>query len=202
MSQFKKILMIDNYDSFTFNIVDYLEQQGATVTVYRNDQNPDIIDQVSPEMIVISPGPSVPKNAGNLMQMIEKSVGRFPIFGVCLGLEALVEFFGGSLRFVTPVHGKSSPIHHDEKTIFSELDQDFLGGRYHSLVTDLLPDCFEISATTQGEASEGNIVMAIRHKTLPIEAVQFHPESVLTMKRGNGMKMVENIIHKKFIHVS
>lgn len=201
MNPFKKILMIDNYDSFTFNIVDYLEQQGAHVRVYRNDQSADIIEQVSPELIVISPGPSVPKNAGNLMQMIERSVGRYPIFGVCLGLEALVEFFGGSLRFVTPVHGKSSPIHHDGNTIFSELDQDFLGGRYHSLVTDRLPDCFEISASTKGMGSEGDLIMGIRHKTLPIEAVQFHPESVLTMKRGNGMKMIENVIRKKFAHV-
>lgn len=195
MNPFKKVLMIDNFDSFTFNIVDYMEQLGCDVKVYRNDAPPSIIHELNPELIVLSPGPSVPKNAGNLMKMIELSYQKYPIFGVCLGLEALIEFFGGSLKFVPPVHGKSSPIHHDGKTIFCGLDKNFLGGRYHSLVADKIPDCFEISAKYQ------NLVMAIRHKTLPIEGVQFHPESVLSMKGKNGFRLIENVIHKRFAHV-
>lgn len=187
--------MIDNFDSFTFNLVDYLEQLQCEVKVYRNNVDPAIIDDVKPDLIMISPGPSVPKNAGNLMKMIDLSHQRYPIFGVCLGLEALVEFFGGSLKLTTPVHGKSSPIHHDGKTIFTGIDQDFLAGRYHSLVTDRLPDCFDISANCE------NLIMAIRHKTLPIEGVQFHPESVLTMKGGNGFKLMENVIFQRFANV-
>lgn len=188
MNLFKKILMIDNFDSFTFNLVDYLEQLSCEVKVYRNNVDPAIIDEVKPDLVVISPGPSVPKNAGNLMKMIELAHQKYPIFGVCLGLEALVEFFGGSLKLTTPVHGKSSPIHHDGKTIFTRIDKDFLAGRYHSLVTDRLPNCFDVSATYE------DLVMAIRHKTLPIEGVQFHPESVLTMKGGNGFKLMENVV--------
>ncbi len=195
MTPFKKILMIDNFDSFTFNIVDYMEQLGAQVSVYRNDVDPSIIAKINPELIVISPGPSVPKNAGNLMKMIEVSYEKYPIFGVCLGLEALIEFFGGSLKFTTPVHGKSSPIHHDGKTIFTALDQDFPGGRYHSLVADKVPDCFEVSAKVD------DLVMAIRHRELPIEGVQFHPESVLTMKKNNGFRLIENVIHQRLAHV-
>jgi anthranilate synthase/aminodeoxychorismate synthase-like glutamine amidotransferase len=194
MNRFKRVLMIDNFDSFTFNLVDYLEQLQCEVKVYRNIVDPSIIDEVKPDLIVISPGPSVPKNAGNLMKMIEVSYKTYPILGVCLGLEALVESFGGSLKLVTPVHGKSSAIHHDGKTIFTGLPQDFLGGRYHSLATDRLPDCFDVSATST------DLIMAIRHKTLPIEGVQFHPESVLTMKGGNGFKLMENVIHKRFTH--
>ncbi|MDP2691241.1 MAG: aminodeoxychorismate/anthranilate synthase component II [bacterium] len=193
---FKKILVIDNFDSFTFNLVDYIEQQGCDVSVYRNDVDPSVITTVDPDLIVISPGPSVPKNAGNLMKMIELTHDKYPIFGVCLGHEALIEYFGGSLKFVDPVHGKSSPIHHDGKTIFSGLDQDFLAGRYHSLVADQVPDCFEISARYD------DLVMAIRHTSLPIEGVQFHPESVLTMKGQNGMKLISNSIHNAFTHAS
>ncbi|MDP3975313.1 MAG: aminodeoxychorismate/anthranilate synthase component II [bacterium] len=192
---FKNVLVIDNFDSFTFNLVDYIEQQNCKVTVYRNDVDPGIIDQISPDLIVISPGPSVPKNAGNLMEMIEVAHQKYPIFGVCLGLEALIEFFGGNLKFVLPVHGKSSPVHHDGKTVFSGIEQDFLAGRYHSLVADKVPTCFEVSA------KHGDLVMAIRHKTLPIEAVQFHPESVLTMKNKNGFRLMENVINKKMAHV-
>jgi len=201
---FKRILMIDNFDSFTFNLVDYLQQLGAEVLVYRNDVDPSIIDEVKPDLIVLSPGPSVPKNAGNLMAMIDLAHQRYPIFGVCLGLEALIEYFGGSLKFVKPVHGKSSPMQHDGKTIFTGLDENFPAGRYHSLVADTVPDCFEISAKCEGEfspISPPRLVMAIRHKTLPIEGVQFHPESVLTMKGKNGFRMMENVIHKRFTNV-
>lgn len=187
--------MIDNFDSFTFNLVDYMERQGAEVKVIQNDADPRAIEDIDPELIVISPGPSTPTNSNNLMSMIELASERFPIFAVCLGLEALVEYFAGTLKFLEPVHGKSSPIQHDGKTIFSGLDQDFPAGRYHSLAADKVPDCFEVSA------HYNDIPMALRHKTLPIEAVQFHPESVLTMENENGYKLMENVINKKFANV-
>ncbi|MDF2379063.1 MAG: aminodeoxychorismate/anthranilate synthase component II [Candidatus Gracilibacteria bacterium] len=195
MDTFHNILVIDNYDSFTFNLVDYIEQLGCDVTVYRNDINVETVEEVDPDLIVFSPGPSIPKNAGNMMEMIEKYHQQYPMFGVCLGHEAFIEFFGGSLKLTDPVHGKSSPIHHNQETIFSGLDQDFLGGRYHSLVADEVPDCFEITANVD------DLVMGIRHKQLPIEGVQFHPESVLSMKGKNGMLLMKNVIHKKFTNV-
>jgi len=210
---FKHILIIDNFDSFTFNLVDYIEQQGCRVKVYRNDIDVDIITNLNPDLIILSPGPSVPKNAGNLLEIIDRYHDKYPIFGVCLGQEALIEYFGGTLKYVTPCHGKASPMHHDGKTIFSGLKQDFLAGRYHSLVGDQIPGCLEISAKYQGPKSEGSpckesgdskgspLPMAIRHKKLPIEAVQFHPESVLTMKNDQGMKMMKNVISKNFTNV-
>jgi len=185
----KNILLIDNFDSFTFNLVDFFETAGGKLTIFRNDIP---TQQIIPEeygLLLISPGPSVPKNAGNLMEIIAKCVGKVPIFGVCLGHEALAEAFGGSLKFVHPVHGKSSKILHDGKTIFSGLPDGFPGGRYHSLAVDTMPPDFEISART-----EDGVIMAMRHKSLPIESVQFHPESVLTMKDNNGMKIVENVM--------
>lgn len=185
----KKILLIDNFDSFTFNLVDFFETAGAELIIFRNDIAADQITPEDYDLLVISPGPSVPKNAGNLMKIIEKSVGKVPIFGVCLGHEALAEFFGGSLRFVDPVHGKNSEILHDGKTIFSEIPEGFRAGRYHSLAIDRMPEDFESSAKT----ADG-INMAMRHKTLPIESVQFHPESVLTMKNQNGQKMIDNVL--------
>lgn len=186
--KYKKILVIDNFDSFTFNLVDYFKQLGCEVVVYRNDVDVEMVDQVKPDLIVFSPGPSVPKNAGNMMAIIDKYHTEYPMFGVCLGHEAFIEYFGGSLKFVEPVHGRSSAIHHDGKTVFSGLDQDFAGGRYHSLVADEVPECFEVSAEFE------DLVMGIRHKELPIEGVQFHPESVLSMKRGNGFKIIKNLI--------
>lgn len=186
--KYKNILVIDNFDSFTFNLVDYFKQIGCNVQVYRNNVDPDLIKEINPDLIVISPGPSVPKNAGNLMKIIDKYHKDYPIFGVCLGHEALIEYFGGTLKFTRPVHGKSSKIHHDGKSIFKGIEQNFDGGRYHSLVADKVPNCFTISAKSCG------LVMAIRHKNLPIEGVQFHPESVLTMKGENGFKLIKNLI--------
>jgi para-aminobenzoate synthetase component 2 len=198
MQKFHKIVMIDNFDSFTFNLVDYLEQLGSKVQVIRNDEDPTRIEEAKPDLIVVSPGPSVPRNAGNLMKMIELTYLKYPLFGVCLGLEALVEFFGGTLKFTTPMHGKSSTIQHDGKTIFTGLKENFPAGRYHSLVTDNLPECLEVSAEC---GSSERFVMAVRHRTLPIEAVQFHPESVLSMDLGNGFKLMENVIHKRFANI-
>ena len=184
----KKILVIDNFDSFTFNLVDYFKQLECDVEVHRNNMDPDLVGEIDPDLIVISPGPSVPKNAGNLMRIIDKYHQKYPMFGVCLGHEAFIEYFGGSLKFVTPVHGKSSKIHHDGRGVFEGLEQDFAGGRYHSLVADKVPDCFEISAESEG------LVMAIRHKTLPIIGVQFHPESILTMRDRCGFRIIKNLL--------
>ena len=186
--KYKNILVIDNFDSFTFNLVDYFKQLGCTVHVYRNNTDPVVVKKIHPDLIALSPGPSVPKNAGNLMKIIDQYHNQYPMFGVCLGHEALIEYFGGTLKFVEPVHGRSSKIHHNGKGIFQGVAQDFDGGRYHSLAADTVPDCFEVSATS------GGIVMAIRHNTLPINGVQFHPESVLTMKGGNGFNMIQNLI--------
>lgn len=184
----KKILLIDNFDSFTFNLVDYFKRLDCNVKVYRNDINPKKVKEIDPDLIVISPGPSVPKKAGNLMKIIDMAHEKYPIFGVCLGHEALIEYFGGSLKFTKPVHGKSSRIKHNGKGIFKGLEQNFQGGRYHSLVGNKIPKCFKITAKSEG------LVMAIKHKTLPIESVQFHPESVLTMKNDSGLKLIKNLI--------
>ncbi len=193
---FKKILIIDNFDSFTFNLVDYFKQLKCDVVIHRNTIDPDIIPEIDPDLIVFSPGPSIPKNAGNMMDVIDKFHKKYPMFGVCLGHEGFIEYFGSSLKFIDPVHGKASPIKHNGKSIFTDLDEEFSAGRYHSLVADKVPDCFEITATTD------DLVMAIQHKTLPIEGVQFHPESVLTMKGDNGFRMIKNIINQKFANVN
>jgi anthranilate synthase component II len=186
----KKVLIIDNFDSFTFNLVDFFRVANANVEIFRNNVKLTEITKFKPELLVFSPGPGIPKNAGNLLQIIENFHQTVPIFGVCLGFEALIEFFGGTLKFVTPVHGKNSEIKHDGKTIFSDLPKKFKAGRYHSLAADFVPKCFEISA--RGE----NLIMGIRHKSLPIEAVQFHPESVLTMRDNCGLRMIENLISR------
>lgn len=195
LKKFKKIFLLDNFDSFTFNLVDYFKQLGCDVHVYRNNVDTSVVQEINPDLIVFSPGPSVPKNAGNMLTIIDLYHKKYPMFGVCLGHEAFIEYFGGSLKFVEPVHGKSSPIQHDGKTIFDGLDENFMAGRYHSLCADIVPACFEVSG------KNGDLVMAIRHRELPIEGVQFHPESVLTMKRGQGFKMIQNIVNKKFANV-
>ena len=189
-----EVLLLDNYDSFSYNLVDFFEQAGASVQVEKNSVTVEKVLSVSADLLVISPGPSTPSNAGNLMKILEACSENIPIFGVCLGLEALVEFFGGSLRFVEPVHGKSSDIHHDGAGIFEGLENPFEAGRYHSLATDQVPDCFEVSAHYK-EKNDESLVMALRHKTLPIEAVQFHPESVLSFRNDQGMKLIQNVVH-------
>jgi len=185
---YKKIFLLDNFDSFTFNLVDYFKQLGCEVEVYRNTVDIEKVSVVDPDLIVFSPGPSVPANAGNMMAIIEKYHKRYPMFGVCLGHEAFIEYFGGSLKFVPPVHGKSSSIKHDGRSIFRGLPVGFKAGRYHSLCADEVPSCFEISSTYD------DLVMSVRHKELPIEGVQFHPESVLSMKGGHGFKMIKNVV--------
>jgi len=174
-----KVLLIDNYDSFTYNLVQAFLILGAEVDVHRNDAiTVDEALLTNPTHLVISPGPGTPRNAGVSMRMIQGFAGRIPIFGVCLGHQSLVEVFGGKVvRAARLMHGKVSPVVHDGKGLYAGMRQDFEAGRYHSLIAepDSIPDVLEVTARTpQGE------IMGVRHKSLPIEGVQFHPESVLT----------------------
>ena len=191
------LLVIDNYDSFTYNLVQYLGELGSEMLVVRNDQVTvdEIQDEIKPERILISPGPGTPDSAGISLSVIERFAEKVPILGVCLGHQAIAQHFGGKVvRAPDPVHGKPANIDHDGKTIFQGLPNDFVAGRYHSLIVDrdCLPDCLEISAI-----SPDGLIMGIRHKTRTIEGVQFHPESILT---EHGRKLLQNFLclaHKK-----
>lgn len=184
------ILMIDNYDSFTFNLVQYLGELGEELVVKRNDQiTLQEIEELNPEFLMISPGPCSPNEAGISLEAIIHFAGKIPIFGVCLGHQSIGQAFGGKvIRAERLMHGKTSEIHHDGKTIFKQLENPFTATRYHSLIVEkeTLPDCFEVSAWTEEDE-----IMAIRHKTLPIEGVQFHPESIMT---SFGKEMLQNFI--------
>ncbi len=184
------LLMIDNYDSFTYNLVQYLGELGEDVRVYRNDKiTVKEIEQLRPKRIVISPGPCTPKEAGISVDTIKQLAGQIPILGVCLGHQSLAAAFGGDvIRADRLMHGKTSMIHHDGKTIFRDLPNPFEATRYHSLIVkrETLPACFEISA----ETSEGEI-MGLRHKKLGVEGVQFHPESILT---AAGKDLLKNFL--------
>jgi para-aminobenzoate synthetase component 2 len=173
------ILVIDNYDSFTYNLVQYLGELGAETEVRRNDQtNLEEIERISPERIVISPGPKTPNEAGICLELIDRFAGRLPILGVCLGHQAIGQAFGGKVvRAPVIMHGKTSDIHHDGTTIFAGLPNPFPATRYHSLIVEResLPACLEVSAT-----SPDGLIMGLRHKAMKVEGVQFHPESVLT----------------------
>jgi len=185
------LLVIDNYDSFTYNLVQYLGELGETIEVRRNDQVTvqEIQSLLRPERILISPGPGTPDDAGVSLQTIEHFAGKIPILGVCLGHQAIGQVFGGKVvRAPQLMHGKSSEICHDGKTIFAGLDDHFKAGRYHSLIIDRpsLPDCLEVSAFTDDE-----VIMGLRHRELKVEGVQFHPESILT---EDGMKLLGNFL--------
>jgi para-aminobenzoate synthetase component 2 len=173
------LLMIDNYDSFTYNLVQYLGELGAGVRTFRNDKiTIKEIERLKPERIVISPGPGTPGDAGISVEVVGHFAGRVPILGVCLGHQAIAAAFGGKIvRAGRLMHGKTSPIHHDGKTIYSGLPNPFEATRYHSLVAERksLPECLEITART-----DRNELMGIRHKKYPVEGIQFHPESILT----------------------
>jgi para-aminobenzoate synthetase component II len=184
------ILLLDNYDSFTYNLAQYLGQMGQQLEIRRNDQiTLEEIEELQPERIVISPGPCTPKEAGISVPVVERFAGEIPILGVCLGHQAIGAAFGGRvIRASKIMHGKTSEIHHDGKTVFCGLPQDFQATRYHSLIVERksLPRTLEISA----ETADGTI-MGLRHRKLRIEGVQFHPESVLT---GSGFKLLENFL--------
>jgi len=184
------ILMIDNYDSFTFNLVQYLGELGEELVVKRNDEiTISEIEELNPQFLMISPGPCSPNEAGISMAAIEHFAGKIPIFGVCLGHQSIAQVFGGDVvRADRLMHGKTSEMHHNGETIFKGMESPFIATRYHSLIVknETLPDCLEVTAWT-----EENEIMAIRHKTLPIEGVQFHPESIMT---SFGKDLLKNFI--------
>ncbi len=185
------LLVIDNYDSFTYNLVQYLGELGVAMKIFRNDEITvdEIENELKPEKILISPGPGTPDNAGITLAVLAKFAERMPILGVCLGHQAIGQHFGGNvIRAPEPVHGKPVEIRHDGKTIFSGIPETFNAGRYHSLVVEreTLPDLLDISA----ESPDG-LIMGLRHKTLRIEGVQFHPESILT---EHGKKLLQNFL--------
>ncbi len=184
------LLVIDNYDSFTYNLVQYLGELGETVEVRRNDEiSIAEIEAKQPERIVISPGPGTPDNAGISLKVVEHFSGRVPLLGVCLGHQAIAQAFGGIvIRAPVLMHGKASEICHDGKTIFSGLDDHFPAGRYHSLIVEKLslPKCLEISAYTPDDT-----IMGLRHREMKVEGVQFHPESILT---SCGKRLLANFL--------
>jgi len=185
------LLVIDNYDSFTYNLVQYLGELGQRVEVRRNDSITvtEIESNLRPERIVISPGPGTPDDAGISLEVIKRLAGRIPLLGVCLGHQAIGQAFGGKVvRAPAVMHGKASEICHDGKTIFTGLEDHFLAGRYHSLVVERVsvPSCLEISAYTTD-----NVIMGLRHRELKVEGVQFHPESILTT---HGKQLLRNFL--------
>ncbi len=192
-----KLLMIDNYDSFTYNLVQYFGELGAQVTVARNDElTLAQIAALRPERLVISPGPCTPKEAGVSVEAIRRFAGEIPILGVCLGHQSIGYAFGGNIiRAKSIMHGKTSAVYHHHQGVFKGLSNPFTATRYHSLVIEQnsLPDCLEITAWTQDAVGDMDEIMGVRHKTLPIEGVQFHPESILT---EHGHDLLRNFLHK------
>ncbi len=189
------LLMIDNYDSFTYNLVQYLGELGEDVRVYRNDKiNIDEIVKLNPERIVISPGPCSPNEAGISLEIIHKLQGRYPILGVCLGHQCIGQAMGGQVLHARQVmHGKTSPIYHNNTDIFQGLANPFTATRYHSLIVKApLPVNLEITAWTRNKDGSVDEVMGLRHKTLPIYGVQFHPESILT---DSGHQLLQNFLN-------
>jgi len=189
------LLMIDNYDSFTFNLVQYFGELGEDVRVVRNDEaSADEIRALNPTRIVISPGPGTPDQAGICLALIDKLGGRIPILGVCLGLQSIGQAYGGRVvRAQQIMHGKTSPIHHTGKGVFAGLPNPFTATRYHSLVVekDSLPACLEVTAWTQNADGSVDEIMGLRHRTLAVEGVQFHPESILT---EHGHDLLRNFL--------
>ena len=191
------LLMIDNYDSFTYNLVQYFGELGAMVTVYRNDEiNLAEIEKINPDYLVISPGPCTPNEAGISLQAITAFAGKIPILGVCLGHQSIGQAFGGKIIHAKQImHGKVSPVKHKNQGLFNALENPFNATRYHSLVIEQqsLPDCLEITAWTENKAGELDEIMGIRHKTLAVQGVQFHPESILTEQ---GHDLLKNFLEQ------
>ena len=191
------LLMIDNYDSFTYNLVQYLAELGEDVRVYRNDQiSIEEIEQLNPDRIVLSPGPCTPNEAGISLAVVKHFAGKKPILGVCLGHQAIGQAFGGDVVHASEImHGKTSPVFHNNRGVFAGLKNPLEVTRYHSLVVKKhsLPECFTITAWTQTDDGEMDEIMGIEHNTLPIEGVQFHPESILTEQ---GHELLKNFLQR------
>ncbi|WP_152205422.1 aminodeoxychorismate/anthranilate synthase component II [Marinobacter changyiensis] len=189
------LMMIDNYDSFTYNVVQYLAELGADVQVYRNDEiTIEEIEALKPERLVISPGPCTPNEAGISMAAIRHFAGKLPILGVCLGHQAIGQVYGGNvIRAGRVMHGKVSPVYHSDTGVFRGLNNPVQATRYHSLVIDktTLPDCLEVTAWTRNDDGSVEEIMGVRHKSLPIEGVQFHPESIMTEQ---GHELLRNFL--------
>lgn len=189
------LLMIDNYDSFTYNLVQYLGELGEEVIVVRNDKiTLEAVQQLNPAGVIISPGPCTPDEAGISMDLINRFSGKVPILGVCLGHQSIGQAFGGKItRAEKVMHGKTSLIFHDSKGVFQRIPNPFVATRYHSLIIERssIPDCLEISAWT-----ENGEIMGVRHRTLPVEGVQFHPESVLS---EHGHLLLQNFLHSNAV---
>lgn len=192
------LLMIDNYDSFTYNLVQYFGELGEDVRVYRNDQiTLEEIAELHPERIVLSPGPCTPTEAGVSLAAIERFAGQIPIFGVCLGHQSIGQAFGSHIvRAGCVMHGKTSAVHHHGRGVFAGLPNPFTVVRYHSLVIEkaTVPDCLEVTAWTETVDGELDEIMGVRHKTLPVEGVQFHPESILT---EHGHALLHNFLDRR-----
>ena len=190
-----RLVMVDNYDSFTYNLVQYFGELGAEVIVVRNDEvTVEDIEALRPDKIVISPGPCTPKEAGISVETIHRYAGKYPILGVCLGHQSIGYAFGGHIIHAKQImHGKVSPVYHKDLGVFKGLSNPFTATRYHSLVIEQssLPDCLEITAWTQDENGNIDEIMGVRHKTLDVEGVQFHPESILT---EHGHDMLRNFL--------
>jgi len=190
------LLMIDNYDSFTYNLVQYFSELGETVEVHRNDEiTIDQIQQLNPKCIVISPGPCTPNEAGISLSVIHQFSETFPVLGVCLGHQSIGQAFGGHVIHAKQImHGKTSPVFHNNTGVFRGLPNPFIATRYHSLVVEraTLPDCLEITAWTDDDE-----IMGLRHKTLPIEGIQFHPESILSEQ---GHLLLKNFLDRSVYH--
>ncbi|GAB6139685.1 aminodeoxychorismate/anthranilate synthase component II [Methylosoma difficile] len=192
-----KVVMVDNYDSFTYNLVQYFGELGADVTVVRNDQvSVEDIAALAPDKIVISPGPCTPKEAGVSVDCILKFAGKIPLLGVCLGHQSIGYAFGGNIIHAKSImHGKTSAVYHNDVGVFAGLGNPFTATRYHSLVIEQssLPDCLEVTAWTQDVSGNLDEIMGVRHKTLDIEGVQFHPESILT---EHGHDLLRNFLQR------
>jgi anthranilate synthase component 2 len=192
-----KVVMVDNYDSFTYNLVQYFGELGADVTVVRNDQvTVDDIAKLAPDKIVISPGPCTPKEAGVSVESILNFAGKIPLLGVCLGHQSIGYAFGGNVIHAKSImHGKTSLVYHHDQGVFKGLSNPFTATRYHSLVIEQssLPDCLEVTAWTQDDAGNIDEIMGVRHRTLDIEGVQFHPESILT---EHGHDLLRNFLER------
>jgi anthranilate synthase component 2 len=191
-----RVLMIDNFDSFTYNLVQYLQELGAEVLVHRNDQiSLEEIEALNPDRLMISPGPCTPSEAGISLAAIQHFAGKLPILGICLGHQAIGQVYGGDvIRAGRVMHGKVSPVYHENTGIFRGLDNPLQATRYHSLVINqrTLPDCLEVTAWTNNSDGSVEEIMGIRHKTLPIEGVQFHPESIMTEQ---GHDLLRNFLN-------